>query len=144
MGSIVLSEGRQNEGMNSILARHTASLANYEAGFRSALERLERDQTVSRLWKKDFTLWRSEPEREANIVNSLGWLTVAEAMQPHLADLDAFAQEVKNAGFEFAVVLGMGGPSLCPEVLTRAFGKQEGYPQLYRSRLHRTDGNSPP
>ena len=86
---------------------------------------------MSRLWKKDFTLWRSEPEREANIVNSLGWLTVAEAMQPHLADLDAFAQEVKNAGFEFAVVLGMGGPSLCPEVLARAFGKQEGYPQLY-------------
>ena len=131
MGSIPLSEIRPNEVANSILARHTVSLGNYEVDFRNALERLERDQSVSRLWKKDFTLWKSEPEREASIANSLGWLTIAEAMQPHLAELDAFAQEVKNAGFEFAVVLGMGGPSLCPEILTRTFGKQEGYPQLY-------------
>ena len=131
MGSIPLSETRPNELTNSILARHTASLGNYEAAFRSALERLERDQSVSRLWKKDFTLWKTEPEREANIANSLGWLTVAEAMQPHLAELDAFTQEVKKAGFEFAVVLGMGGPSLCPEVLACTFDKQEGYPQLY-------------
>lgn len=131
MGSIPLSETQPNEVVNSILARHTASLGNYEADFCNSLERLERDQSVSRLWKKDFTLWKSEPEREASIANSLGWLTVAEAMQPHLAELDAFAQEVKNAGFEFAVVLGMGGPSLSPDVLSRTFGKQEGYPQLY-------------
>jgi len=131
MGSVPAVDNGNNEVADSIVQRHTVSPGKYDADFRSALERLERDQTVSRLWKKDFTLWKSEPEREASIVNSLGWLTVAEAMQPHLADLDAFAQEVKNAGFEFAVVLGMGGPSLCPEVLARTFGKQEGYPQLY-------------
>lgn len=131
MGSIPLSETRPNEVTNSILARHTASLGNSEADFRSALERLGREQSVSRLWKKDFTLWKSEPEREAGIVNSLGWLTVAAAMQPHIQELETFTQEVRNAGFEFAVVLGMGGPSLCPEVLARTFGKQEGYPQLY-------------
>ncbi|MFZ0314300.1 MAG: bifunctional transaldolase/phosoglucose isomerase [Candidatus Korobacteraceae bacterium] len=131
MDSIPLSETMPKEVAASIRQRHTVSPGKHETDFRSALERLERDQSVSRLWKKDFTLWKSEPEREAGIVNALGWLTVAEAMQPHLAELDAFAQEVKHAGFEFAVVLGMGGPSLCPEVLTHAFGKQEGYPQLY-------------
>ncbi len=131
MSSISLSDTESNQAANSIVQRHTASLGNYETNFRSALERLERDQSVSRLWKKDFTLWKSEPEREASIANSLGWLTVVETMEPHLAELDTFVQEVKNAGFEFAVVLGMGGPSLCPEVLARTFGKQDGYPQLF-------------
>jgi transaldolase/glucose-6-phosphate isomerase len=131
MGSVPVLGNGNDEVATSILRRHTVSPGKYEADFRSALDRLERDQSVSRLWKKDFTLWKSEPEREASIVNSLGWLTVAEAMQPHLTELDAFAHEVKNAGFEFVVVLGMGGPSLCPEALALAFGKQEGYPQLY-------------
>lgn len=112
-------------------ARRTFSLANYEAEFRRALEQLERDQSVARLWKKDPTPWKSEPDQQAIIANSLGWLTVAEAMQSHVADLEAFAQNVENAGFEFCVVLGMGGSSLCPEVLTHTFGSQEGFPQLY-------------
>ncbi len=112
-------------------ARHTVSLGNYDAAFRAALEQLDRDQSVARLWKKDPTLWKSEPDQQAIIANSLGWLTVAETMQSHLADLEAFAQNVKNAGFEFCVVLGMGGSSLCPEVLAHTFGSQEGFPQLY-------------
>jgi len=107
------------------------SLANYDADFRATLERLERDQSVARLWKKDPTLWKVEPDDQAIIANSLGWLAVAETMQSHLADLDAFAQDVKNAGFESCVVLGMGGSSLCPEVLAHTFTSQEGFPQLY-------------
>jgi transaldolase/glucose-6-phosphate isomerase len=115
----------------SILARHTLSVGKYEAEFRAALERLEGNQSVARLWKKDPTLWKSEPDQQAIIANSLGWLSVAETMQSHVADLEAFAQNVKNAGFEFCVVLGMGGSSLCPEVLAHTFGSQEGFPQFY-------------
>jgi len=112
-------------------ARRTLSLGNYESEFRGTLEQLERDQAVARLWKKDPTLWKSEPEQQAIIANSLGWLTVAETMQSRVAELEAFVQEVKNAEFEFCVVLGMGGSSLCPEVLTRTFGKQDEFPQLH-------------
>ena len=109
----------------------TLSLGHYDAAFRTALERLDRDHSVARLWKKDPTLWKPEPDQQAVIANSLGWLNVAETMQSHLADLEAFAQDVKNAGFEFCVVLGMGGASLCPEALARAFNPREGFPQLY-------------
>ena len=112
-------------------ARRTLSLGKYESEFRSALERLEQEQSVARLWKKDATLWNSGPDDQALIANSLGWLTAAESMQPKVAELNAFAQEITGAGFEFAVVLGMGGSSLCPEVLARTFGKQDGFPQLY-------------
>ena len=112
-------------------SQRTLALGNYDAEFRGALERLDRDQSVARLWKKDTTLWKAEADHQAIIANSLGWLTVAETMQSQLTDLASFAQEVKNAGFEFCVVLGMGGSSLCPEVLTRTFDAQDGFPQLY-------------
>ena len=111
--------------------QRTLSLGTHDADFRAALERLDRDQALARLWKKDPTLWKAEPDHQAIIANSLGWLTVAETMQSHAADLESFAHDVKNAGFEFCVVLGMGGSSLCPEVLTRTFGSQDGFPQLY-------------
>jgi len=112
-------------------ARRTLSLGHYEAEFRTALERLDRDQSVARLWKKDPTLWKSEPDQQALIANSLGWLTVAETMRSQVADLEAFAQDIRNAGFEFCVVLGMGGSSLCPEVLARTFSARADFPQLY-------------
>jgi glucose-6-phosphate isomerase len=111
--------------------QRTLSLGNHDAVFRAALERLDSDQSLARLWKKDPTLWKAEPDHQAIIANSLGWLTVAETMQSHAADLASFAQDVKNAGFESCVVLGMGGSSLCPEVLARTFGSQDGFPQLY-------------
>jgi transaldolase / glucose-6-phosphate isomerase len=130
MGDVPLSHAQPNQEMNGTPMRHTASLGNYEADFRGALERLDRDQAVARLWKKDPTLWKSEPEHEASIAGSLGWLTVAETMQSQVADVVAFADQVRSAGFEFAVLLGMGGSSLCTEVLARTFGQQDGYPQL--------------
>src|SRR5204862_8107176 len=68
----------------------------------------------------------------------LGWLTVAEA---HLKDpgrLEAFADEVKRAGFTDAVLLGMGGSSLGPAVLAQTFGAGPGFP-----RLHVLDSTAP-
>jgi glucose-6-phosphate isomerase len=131
MGDHFLPESRQNEDGNKTLVRYTASLGKYEAEFRNALDRLQQDQSVSRLWKKDPTLWTSEPEQAGGIASSLGWLTVAETMKSHVAEIESFAAEVKSAGFEFAVVLGSGGAILGPEVLARTFGKQDGFPQLY-------------
>jgi len=80
-----------------------------------------------RLWAKDHTLWAKEP---AEIVNRLGWLTLPEAMQAHAPAIAAFVQEVRAAGFEHVVLLGMGGSSLAPEVFSRTFGHTAGYPAL--------------
>ncbi|MBZ5702556.1 MAG: hypothetical protein LAN84_11995 [Acidobacteriia bacterium] len=80
-----------------------------------------------RLWAKDHTLWAKEP---AEIANRLGWLALPEAMQAHVPAIAAFVQEVRSAGFQHVVLLGMGGSSLAPELFARTFGHTPGYPQL--------------
>ncbi len=126
MGSVALSGEPDGTA-----GRRTASLGKYGPEFRSTLERIERDQCVARLWKKDPTLWKSDPEHQATIANSLGWIPLPEGMQAHIAEIGALTEKARSAGFEFAVLLGMGGSSLCAQVLASTFGKQEGSPQLY-------------
>ncbi|HLW54453.1 MAG TPA: bifunctional transaldolase/phosoglucose isomerase [Candidatus Angelobacter sp.] len=81
---------------------------------------------VSRLWKGDKSLWTSDDEDKW-----LGWLHVAEDQAAHLQKLTAAADDAVRAGFKHALLLGMGGSSLCPEVLALTFGKQAGRPQLH-------------
>jgi glucose-6-phosphate isomerase len=65
------------------------------------------------------------------IANALGWLNVAGTMLSHLGHLKAFSEEIRNSGnFKYVMVCGMGGSSLCPEVLRQTFGPQPGYPEL--------------
>lgn len=81
---------------------------------------------VRRLWARDAALWTGTDEAEW-----LGWLGMTEDYQIHNTHLEAIAAEARSAGFSHAVLLGMGGSSLCPEVMTRTFGKQDGYPELH-------------
>jgi glucose-6-phosphate isomerase len=84
---------------------------------------------AERLHQGDPTLWG--PEGTPEVANRLGWLTIAERM---IADLDAvetFAEEVREEGVDDVVLLGMGGSSLAPEVLRRAFGHRQGSPRLH-------------
>jgi transaldolase/glucose-6-phosphate isomerase len=128
---IEVIEARRVEVLRQIIARHQAALGRYQADFEQTLQELDKKKATVRLWKKDPTLWKDDPEHEQIIINSLGWLHVAETMQQHARELLTLAEDVRQAGFEYVVVLGMGGSSLCPEVLGRTFGKREGYPQLY-------------
>ncbi len=123
-------EARRVEVMRSIIARHAAALGKYQADFENTLKDLDKQKVVSRMWKKDPTVWQDAPDHEHIIRTSLGWLRLAESMQPHIAELVAFAEDIRKAEFEYAVVLGVGGSSLCPEVIGRTFGRKDGYPQL--------------
>lgn len=96
----------------------------------SALTALDAEHIVSRIWKKDPTVWSTDAAHQKIITNALGWLGVAEMMLGHVPELIAFAREIRGAGFGHVVVLGMGGSSLFPEVMRRTFGPQEGYPEL--------------
>ncbi|TAM76948.1 bifunctional transaldolase/phosoglucose isomerase [bacterium] len=118
--------------------RITASLGYSKGIADQALTRLHENRFDERLWKKDASLWSNQPAHVKIIENALGWLDVPQKMLEYLADLQAFTAEVKAAGFSDAVVLGMGGSSLAPDVFRLTFGHQPDAP-----RLHVLDSSDP-
>ncbi|HLI30463.1 MAG TPA: bifunctional transaldolase/phosoglucose isomerase [Terriglobia bacterium] len=81
---------------------------------------------VRRLWARDATLWTGEDES-----NWMGWLAITEDQLAHKHHLESIAVEAREGGFTHALLLGMGGSSLCPEVMAKTFGKIPGYPELH-------------
>jgi transaldolase / glucose-6-phosphate isomerase len=81
---------------------------------------------VRRLWRGDASLWSGTDEN-----HWLGWLGITDDQIAHSGHLTSLAAEVKSAGFKHVLLLGMGGSSLCPEVLRLTFGKIEGFPELH-------------
>ena len=95
-----------------------------------ALAAARQEDVLERMWRKDASLWKSDPDSVRLINNSLGWLTVADEMIGVADELIAFAESIRSRGFRHVMVCGMGGSSLCPEVLARTFGQQNGFPEL--------------
>jgi len=112
------------------MSRQTLSVGKCQIEIEEAIKKLESMNAVKRLWAKDATLWKTEEAHTKIINNSLGWTTVALLMKERTSELDEFANEIKEAGFNHIMLLGMGGSSLCPEVFRRTFGRQDGYPEL--------------
>jgi len=79
-----------------------------------------------RLWSRDATLWTGADE-----ASWLGWLGIAGDQLEHMDRLEAVARDAREGGFTHALLLGMGGSSLAPEMLARAFGAVDGAPQLH-------------
>ncbi len=81
---------------------------------------------VWRLWQRDASLWTGTDESKW-----LGWLGITEEQIEHVDDLRRVAEDAKAGGFNHVLLLGMGGSSLCPEVLAMTFGKINGFPELH-------------
>ena len=81
---------------------------------------------LERLWAKDASLWTSDDEAKW-----LGWLDIVERQQADIASLKELAQDIRSAGFKQCLLLGMGGSSLCPEVLALTYGSQPDMPTLH-------------
>jgi transaldolase/glucose-6-phosphate isomerase len=112
----------------------TASLpADLDAAVKKNLNDWRASGKVIRLWQHDASLWTGEDE-----ANWLGWLGIADEQLASAGQLKAFANEVKSGGFSDILLLGMGGSSLCPEVLALTFGQTPGFP-----RLHILDSTDP-
>jgi len=109
------------------LNRQTYKLAGPLAGeVAASIEDWKRNNKVARLWQKDASLWTGTDES-----NWLGWLTVTGEQLAHIDALKEIAADVKKARFKHVLLLGMGGSSLCPEVLRMTFGKIKGFPELH-------------
>ena len=81
---------------------------------------------VDRFWKKDPGLWTHDDEGQW-----MGWIDIVERQQKDLSSFAELGGDVKSADFRSVLLLGMGGSSLCPEVLAKTFGPQPGFPELH-------------
>ena len=120
MNAIALKRERLLAGWEHI----TVNLDGYEPAVDTALEQMGKDEVLSRIWKHDHTVWNPSPDE---ITNRLGWLNIAEVMLDNLHDLKALFNWAKADGYDQALLLGMGGSSLAPEVYFETFGVQQGY-----------------
>ena len=91
------------------------------------LKNLRQGRVVERIWQKDHTVWHENP---SEIANRLGWLGCPKKVPAAIEQVTPFIDQVRADGFRTAVLLGMGGSSLAPEVYRRVFGVAPGYLDL--------------
>jgi glucose-6-phosphate isomerase len=102
---------------------------------RQAIDDLAGREAVKRVFEGDHTLWQDDP---TEVADRLGWLQSPAEMRGAAADLDRFATDCHADGLRHAVLMGMGGSSLFPEVLARSFPVAAG-----RLHLHVLDTTDP-
>jgi transaldolase / glucose-6-phosphate isomerase len=119
---------KRNVMIGAELAPMDLHLGSYRRRVERRVKEWQESQCAQRLWNKDFTLWSKEPQPE--LTDRLGWLELPHSMEKEVDRLRAFADSIKAEGVKHAVVLGMGGSSLAPEVFQRTFGNAPGYPEL--------------
>jgi transaldolase/glucose-6-phosphate isomerase len=104
-----------------------------KTAFAAETETWRKDGLIRKLWAGDKSLWTDADEDKWG-----GWLDIVQKELADVAKLEAFAADVKTRGFTDVVLLGMGGSSLGPEVLSETFGPQPGAP-----RFHMLDATDP-
>lgn len=111
-------------------------LGDYSPAVDQALSEVTEDNILARIWDRDHTVWQEDP---AQVANRLGWLDTANAMQAQRGRLAALLDEVRAAGYSEALLLGMGGSSLAPELFAAVFGRDAGDRYLNLRVLDSTD-----
>lgn len=97
------------------------------------MEQLIADDVVRRIWERDATVFapaRGNDEVTRAVLNRLGWLSTPEDMQAEVERVRTFAESAKAEGVDRVLLLGMGGSSLCAEVLRDVGGTAPGWPDL--------------
>ncbi len=103
------------------------NLGAYQDKVNAALTEMRQQRVMSRIWTHDHTVWKPEPE---GITDRLGWLHIAGTMSQNLERLQALAESACDDGYTHALLLGMGGSSLAPEVFRKTSGTKDGYLDL--------------
>jgi transaldolase/glucose-6-phosphate isomerase len=125
--SLMASIANKRDRLQSGWRAQSANLGVYQSVLDDALHDMADNRIMARIWAHDHTVWKPEP---TEITNRLGWLHIAETMTESLPRLEELADSVRAEGYTHALLLGMGGSSLAPEVLRRTFGVREGYLDL--------------
>jgi transaldolase/glucose-6-phosphate isomerase len=110
--------------------RQSAKLGDLQPAVTERLQAWQERELGRKLWERAASIWSEDPQVREKIANRLGWLPVIEEMAAKVPELESFGNAIKDEGYTHAVLLGMGGSSLAPEVLRATFGSKPGYPRL--------------
>jgi len=110
-----------------LIAKQTYQLpSDLQKQVDATLEDWQANGKARRLWSRDASLWTGKDENKW-----LGWLGITEEQISELESFRGIAKKVQSEKFSHILLLGMGGSSLCPEVLKMTFGHIQGFPELY-------------
>ncbi len=100
------------------------------AGVEAMSTQMASAEMVQRVWARDAGMWTSDAAMQQAIRERLGWLDLPAMMPAHAASIRAFAESVRRDGLTHALLIGMGGSSLFPEVCRGIFGTAPGWLDL--------------
>ena len=106
------------------------SLGNLKDDVTASFAALDELQAGRRLFRRDAYFWKSDPAAIKSINNRLGWLILPDNIDQKVQELNEFSKQVQSEGYQYVVLLGMGGSSLCSEVARDTFGKAKGFLEL--------------
>jgi glucose-6-phosphate isomerase len=132
--SLMKSLSDKGEKLGSDWESLSYSLGNYQQAVDKALQEMSDDRVMNRIWAHDHSLWKPD---STEISNRLGWLRIAEVTKEAVPVLNDLVATLQAEGYTQALLLGMGGSSLAPEVFRETFGVREGFLDL--SVLDSTD-----
>jgi glucose-6-phosphate isomerase len=112
------------------IAATRLTLGAGQAAYDEAVARARDERWAQRLFDRDTTLWSTNERVQAAIADRLGWLDSPAHFSGQVGALEAFGEAIREAGFTTAVVGGMGGSSLAPEVLRDTFGTADDWLDL--------------
>jgi len=94
----------------------------YQIMLEAGLKELQDRNVLSRIWSRDHTVWKPDPDE---IANRLGWLDITSRMEEEIPRIERLAEEIRRDGITRVLLLGMGGSSLAPELFSRTFPAQD-------------------
>ncbi|GGG32414.1 glucose-6-phosphate isomerase [Hymenobacter glacieicola] len=125
------------ENPTSTIPAMALQLGSFQAAVDATLQDFNARNFTAGFWQKQADLWVQDAEAQQSVRSFMGWLRVAETMLPRVGEIEEFAREVKAAGFQHVVVMGMGGSTMTPIVFKQAF--QQGPDALPLSVLDTTN-----
>ncbi|HLU10384.1 MAG TPA: bifunctional transaldolase/phosoglucose isomerase, partial [Oceanobacillus sp.] len=121
-------DAKRNVLLTGVIKRQNIAIGVHSNDVQAAIKELDAQKFNARIWNHDGTIWKDNPNIVGKIVDRLGWLDVLHTIDR--ARLKALQESVRGKDFDAVVLLGMGGSSLAPEVLSKTFGAQSGFPRL--------------
>jgi transaldolase/glucose-6-phosphate isomerase len=117
---------KKRQALQSGLPSQTYSLGEFDAAVKKNLEDWRVNGKIRRLWAGDNSIWSGQDEKDW-----LGWLHIVDGQREHSEHFEQVVEDIKSSGFKYALLLGMGGSSLAPEVWKKTFGNVAGFPELH-------------